>query len=425
VADYRSTVFLPSTAFPMKAGLPNLERDLLARWQRIDLYAKLRARATGREKFILHDGPPYANGHIHIGTAVNKILKDIVTRAQQMLGKDSNYVPGWDCHGLPIEWQVEQRHREAGRRKEDIPLAEFRRECRAFAEHWIGVQRDEFRRLGVVGDWDHPYTTMSYAAEAQIAAEILKFLMSGALYRGAKPVLWSVVEKTALAEAEVEYQDHTSTTIHVRFRPLVGAPAAIAGASLVIWTTTPWTIPGNRGIAFSAAAEYVRVRVLAVTERSLAIVGEEIIIAEPLLADVCAETGIAEHTITGRFAGAELEGARCAHPSTSRSMLATSSRWNRAQASCTSRPDMVPTTTTSGSSTGSRCRTRWARTAPISPLYRFSAATTCSRSIGRSPTSSPRSERCWHAAGWCTATRTPGARRRRSSSATRRSGSSA
>ncbi|MBM3516596.1 MAG: isoleucine--tRNA ligase [Alphaproteobacteria bacterium] len=298
----------------MKAGLPNLERDLLARWQRIDLYAKLRARATGREKFILHDGPPYANGHIHIGTAVNKILKDIVTRAQQMLGKDSNYVPGWDCHGLPIEWQVEQRHREAGRRKEDIPLAEFRRECRAFAEHWIGVQRDEFRRLGVVGDWDHPYTTMSYAAEAQIAAEILKFLMSGALYRGAKPVLWSVVEKTALAEAEVEYQDHTSTTIHVRFRPLVGAPAAIAGASLVIWTTTPWTIPGNRGIAFSAAAEYVRVRVLAVTERSLAIVGEEIIIAEPLLADVCAETGIAEHTITGRFAGAELEGARCAHP---------------------------------------------------------------------------------------------------------------
>ena len=315
MSAYKSTILLPRTEFPMKAGLPELEQRLLARWDDRDLYRRLRESARGRERFVLHDGPPYANGHIHIGTAMNKILKDIVTRSQQMLGKDSNYVPGWDCHGLPIEWQVEQRYREAGRDKNEVPIGEFRRECREFAEGWIEVQRSEFRRLGVEGDWRHPYTTMSFAAEAQIAAEVLKFLMNGALYRGAKPVLWSVAERTALAEAEVEYQDHKSTTIHVRFPVLAETPAGeLHGASLIIWTTTPWTIPGNRAIAIKPQASYVRIRVEQVAEGSRALVGEEIVVAEPLLEATCAETGVAAHRIVGRLAGAVFADARCAHP---------------------------------------------------------------------------------------------------------------
>jgi isoleucyl-tRNA synthetase len=315
MTDYKSTILLPKTAFPMKAGLANLELRLLARWDKLDLYRQLRDNARGREQFVLHDGPPYANGHIHIGTAMNKILKDIVTRAQQMLGKDSNYVPGWDCHGLPIEWQVEQRYREAGRDKNDVPITEFRRECREFAEGWIEVQRAEFRRLGVEGDWQHPYTTMSFEAEAQIAAEVHKFLMNGALYRGAKPVLWSIAERTALAEAEVEYQDHKSTTIHVRFPVLEATPARqLHGASLIIWTTTPWTMPGNRAIAIKPDAHYVRVRVEEIAERSRALVGEEIVVAEPLLEATCAETGITTHRVVAQFNGAVFAGAHCAHP---------------------------------------------------------------------------------------------------------------
>ena len=313
--DYRSTIFLPKTEFPMKAGLPALEVRLLERWRDMGLFAKLRAQAPGREKFILHDGPPYANGNIHLGTAMNKILKDIVNRSQQMLGKDANYVPGWDCHGLPIEWRVEQNYRERGRRKDEVPLAEFRAECRAFAEHWIGVQREEFRRLGVEGDWARPYTTMSFAAEAQIAAEVLKFLMNGALYRGAKPVLWSVAEQTALAEAEVEYHQHTSTTIHVRFPLLAdsGDPA-LAGASLVIWTTTPWTIPGNRAVAVAPNDTYARLEVTAVAEGSLARVGESIVVAQARIEAVCAETGIVGHEVGARLPGTRVIGARCAHP---------------------------------------------------------------------------------------------------------------
>src|SRR5215469_7875855 len=213
--DYSETLFLPKTDFPMRAGLPQKEPELLARWHRLGLYRRLREAARGRPKFILHDGPPYANGNIHIGHALNKILKDVVTRAQQMTGFDSNYVPGWDCHGLPIEWKIEEEYRAKGKNKDDVPPVEFRRQCREFAEHWIGVQREEFKRLGVVGDWDHPYKTMSFDAEAQIVRELAKFVMNGSLYRGAKPVLWSVVEKTALADAEVEYDDHTSTTVWV------------------------------------------------------------------------------------------------------------------------------------------------------------------------------------------------------------------
>ena len=220
--DYSRTLYLPKTDFPMRAGLPQKEPEILARWARENLYGELRRSGKGRPKFVLHDGPPYANGNVHIGTALNKTLKDIVVRSHQMTGRESNYVPGWDCHGLPIEWKVEEEfYRSKGKVKPDFSdsqaIIAFRKECRAYAEHWLSVQREEFKRLGVVGDWDHPYTTMSYPAEAQIAREIFKFVASGLLYRGSKPVMWSVVEKTALAEAEVEYEDHVSDTIYVAF----------------------------------------------------------------------------------------------------------------------------------------------------------------------------------------------------------------
>src|SRR5438552_1254318 len=257
--DWGATLFLPSTQFPMRAGLPQLEPKLLERWAKLGLYHRLRAAAKGRPKFILHDGPPYANANIHLGTALNKILKDMVTRSQQMLGYDSNYVPGWDCHGLPIEWKIEEQYRAKGQDKDSVPVNEFRQQCREFAEHWIGVQMEEFKRLGVEGDWGHYYSTMDYKAEATIAAELMKFAMNGALFRGSKPVMWSVVEKTALAEAEVEYHDYTSDTVWVKF-PIVSAGAdddhLLVGAHIVIWTTTPWTIPGSRAISFSPKIDY-------------------------------------------------------------------------------------------------------------------------------------------------------------------------
>ncbi|MEN8195874.1 MAG: class I tRNA ligase family protein, partial [Pseudomonadota bacterium] len=248
--DYKDTLRLPRTDFAMKAGLPQKEPLLLERWEKIGLEARLREQSKGREKFILHDGPPYANGHLHIGHALNKILKDVINRSQQMMGKNAHYVPGWDCHGLPIEWKIEEKYRAAGKDKDEVPIVEFRKECRDFAAHWIDVQRDEFKRLGVGGDWETPYTTMAYAAEAQIAREIGKFLMNGGLFKGSKPVMWSVVEKTALAEAEVEYHDHTSTTVHVRFPVAKASRDELDGASIVIWTTTPWTLPGNRAVAY-------------------------------------------------------------------------------------------------------------------------------------------------------------------------------
>jgi isoleucyl-tRNA synthetase len=314
-ADYKSTVFLPQTEFPMKAGLPKREPELLARWEAMNLFRRLRESAKGREKFILHDGPPYANGNLHIGTALNKILKDVVNRSQQMLGKDANYVPGWDCHGLPIEWKIEEKYRAEGRNKDAVPIVEFRRECREFAEHWVGVQKGEFRRLGVEGDWANPYTTMSFAAEASIVRECLKFLMSGALYRGAKPVMWSIVEKTALAEAEVEYHDHVSKTVYVKFPVLRSEVDALLGASIVIWTTTPWTLPANRAIALDAKAEYVRIRVDEVSEKSLTKVGDEIIVAEPLLEAAKQDCGIVRTThMAANLRGEMLVGTICAHP---------------------------------------------------------------------------------------------------------------
>ena len=261
--DYSRTLYLPKTDFPMRGGLPQKEPEILARWARENLYGALRESGKGRPKFVLHDGPPYANGNVHIGTALNKTLKDIVVRSHQMTGRESNYVPGWDCHGLPIEWKVEEEfYRSKGKVKPDFSdpqaIIAFRKECRAYAEHWLSVQREEFKRLGVVGDWDHPYTTMSYPAEAQIAREIFKFVASGLLYRGSKPVMWSVVEKTALAEAEVEYEDHVSDTIFAAF-PIVRTNAEALrdkNTKIVIWTTTPWTIPGNRAIAYSSRYAY-------------------------------------------------------------------------------------------------------------------------------------------------------------------------
>jgi isoleucyl-tRNA synthetase len=254
--DYRDSVFLPKTDFPMKAGLPQKEPGILARWQEQDFYANLRNRRRGREKFILHDGPPYANGDMHIGHALNHILKDMVVRTQTLLGKDAPYVPGWDCHGLPIEWKVEEQYRKKKLNKDEVPAVEFRAECRAYAQNWVDTQREQLKRLGINADWDNPYLTMDFQAEATIVAELLKFAESGQLYRGAKPVMWSPVEKTALAEAEIEYEDITSTQIDVAFEIVESPIAELVGAHAVIWTTTPWTIPVNQAIAFGPDVEY-------------------------------------------------------------------------------------------------------------------------------------------------------------------------
>ncbi|MDA5193941.1 isoleucine--tRNA ligase [Govanella unica] len=302
--DYRSTVFLPATDFPMKASLPQREPEFLKRWQEMKLYDRQRAEAQGREKFVLHDGPPYANGNIHIGHALNKILKDVVVRSQAMMGKDAPYVPGWDCHGLPIEWKIEEKYRAAGLNKDDVPVLEFRRECREFAAKWIDIQREEFKRLGVDGDWSNPYTTMAFPAEAQIVRELLKFAMNGSLYRGSKPVMWSVVEKTALAEAEVEYHDHTSTMIDVGFPVVKASVPALEGARVVIWTTTPWTIPGNRAIAYGPDMDYV---VVTAGDRKL-------VLGEALLDQVKSRAGIEAFEIVAHLKGSELAGTIAHHP---------------------------------------------------------------------------------------------------------------
>ncbi|MGE5269695.1 MAG: isoleucine--tRNA ligase [Thiohalocapsa sp.] len=319
--DYRPTVFLPKTAFPMRGGLPQLEPKLVTRWQQMGLYKKLREVAHGREKFVLHDGPPYANGDIHLGHALNKILKDVINRAQQMSGKDAPYVPGWDCHGLPIEWIVEEKYRAKKQSKDSVPLQQFRQECRDFAAHWVEVQKAQFQRLGVVGDWDNPYLTMSFAAEAQIVREIGKFLVNGGLYKGAKPVLWSVVEQTALAEAEVEYHDHRSNTVWVRFPITRPSLPALADAAAIIWTTTPWTLPGNRAIAFAAELEYAVIQVDVVAEKSRAVpylgpqqLGEKLLVALPLVEDLCQKAGIERHTVLHVLPGSALAGTLARHP---------------------------------------------------------------------------------------------------------------
>ena len=310
--DYSKTLYLPETDFPMRAGLPQKEPELVKRWQEMDLYKVLRASATGREKFVLHDGPPYANGHIHIGHALNKILKDVITRSFQMRGYDSNYVPGWDCHGLPIEWKIEEKYREKGKNKDEVPVNEFRQECRDFAAGWIKIQADEFKRLGIVGDFDNPYLTMNFHAESRIAGELLKIAKTGQLYRGSKPIMWSVVERTALAEAEVEYADVESDTIWVKF-PVVEGPAALAGTFVVIWTTTPWTIPGNRAIAYSSRVSYGLYEVTEAANDFGPRPGEKLILADKLAEEAFAKAKL-QYKRLSDVTAEDLGAITCAHP---------------------------------------------------------------------------------------------------------------
>ncbi|WP_457092119.1 isoleucine--tRNA ligase [Microvirga sp. P5_D2] len=310
--DYSETLFLPQTEFPMRAGLPQREPQFLQRWNEMKLYERLREVQKGRPRFVLHDGPPYANGNIHIGHALNKILKDLIVRSQGMLGFDSNYVPGWDCHGLPIEWKIEEEYRAKGKNKDEVPIVEFRRECRAFAEKWIDVQREEFKRLGIGGDWSNPYLTMSYDAEAQIAREIIKFATTDQLYRGSKPVMWSSVEKTALAEAEVEYHEKTSHTIWVKFKITNTLDGDLDGASVVIWTTTPWTIPANRAIAFGSDIAYGLYKVTEAADDNWAKVGDRLVLADKLASDVFAAARVAGYERVKDVLPVMIE--RCAHP---------------------------------------------------------------------------------------------------------------
>ena len=303
----------------MRAGLPQKEPEILKRWLSLDLYGRLRAAGKGRPRFILHDGPPYANGNIHIGHALNKILKDVVTKSQQMLGFDSNYVPGWDCHGLPIEWKIEEEnYRSKGKQKPDFrdsaAMVAFRRECRAYAGHWLNVQREEFKRLGIIGDWDHPYATMDYFAEAQIARELMKFAANGTLYRGSKPVMWSVVEKTALAEAEVEYEDYTSDTVWVKFPVTSPAHGALASASVVIWTTTPWTLPGNRAISFSPKIAYGLYKITEAPADNWAKAGDLLILADALAESVFKQARVAAYEKLREVPADTLDVVECAHP---------------------------------------------------------------------------------------------------------------
>ena len=302
--DYRSTVFLPRTDFPMKAGLPQKEPAILARWESEGLYQQIRENREGREKFIFHDGPPYANGDIHIGHALNHTIKDMVVRTQTLLGKDAPYVPGWDCHGLPIEWKVEEQYRKKKLNKDEVPVKEFRAECRAYAQHWVDVQREQLKRLGVSANWDKPYLTMNFHAEATIVSELFKFAETGQLYRGAKPVMWSPVEKTALAEAEIEYEDIVSTQIDVAFEIAESPIPELVGAYAVVWTTTPWTIPVNQAIAYNPDVEYVL----------LSAEGEHVLIAEPLIGVFKERSGHAHLQTVRHLKGSEVAGTIARHP---------------------------------------------------------------------------------------------------------------
>ena len=314
--QYRDTVFLPRTSFPMRGGLPTQEPEWLKHWQESGLDARLAEQAQGRPVFTLHDGPPYANGNLHIGHALNKINKDVINRAHRMAGYAVRYVPGWDCHGLPIEWKVEEGYRKAKRDKDTVPVLEFRAECRAYAGPWLGGQMEEFQRLGVQGEWHNRYATMDFSSEAAIVEEIGRFLLNGGLYRGLRPVMWSPVEKTALAEAEIEYHDHTSTTILVAF-PVIHDPTplhALTDVSVVIWTTTPWTIPGNRALAFGPDITYVVLRVDETGEGATLVPGAKVLVAEALVDSFCREAKVEAHHIVYTLPGSALEGAVCAHP---------------------------------------------------------------------------------------------------------------
>ncbi len=306
----KSDINLPKTAFSMKANLPTREPEILNYWQKINLYDELRKSSKGKEKFVLHDGPPYANGNIHMGTALNKILKDIIIKFHQMDGKDSIYVPGWDCHGLPIEWKIEEEYKKNKKNKNDVPIVEFRKECRSFAEKWIEIHKGQFKRLGVVGDWENYYSTMSFDAEAQIVRELGKFLKEGSLYRGYKPVLWSTVEKTALADAEVEYQDHKSDTIYTSFSVRSSKIKELEKSEIIIWTTTPWTIPANKALAYNEALEYVLLQVNDEGDFQ----NRKIVVAQALLESVIKECGIKNYKEIKKFKGKEFKDTICNHP---------------------------------------------------------------------------------------------------------------
>ncbi len=322
--DYKDTLNLPKTEFPMRAGLPKREPAWLERWEKIGVYDRLREKAlarTGendnaRKPFILHDGPPYANGHLHIGHALNKTIKDMIVRSHQMMGHDARYVPGWDCHGLPIEWKIEEQYRKKGKNKDEVNVVDFRRECRAFADEWVGIQREEFKRIGITGNWADPYLTMAYDAEAVIADEFMKFLMNGTLYQGSKPVMWSPIEKTALAEAEVEYHDKESFTIWVKFKVAEPADHKLAGAHVVIWTTTPWTIPSNKAVVYGQDIDYGLYEVTGTPEECWVSVGDKYILADNLAADVFRRARLDDDqwTRVADVSAADLEGVGLAHP---------------------------------------------------------------------------------------------------------------
>ena len=306
----KDTLQLPKTAFSMKASLPTKEPEILKKWEKDKIFKKLRNSSKGKKKFILHDGPPYANGHIHMGTALNKILKDMITRFHQMSGKDSVYVPGWDCHGLPIEWKIEEQYKKKKKNKDEVPIKDFRQECREFAKNWIDVHIKEFKRLGIVGDFENYYSTMSYEAEAQIVRELGKFLLDESLYQGFKPVLWSTVEKTALADAEVEYLDHTSNTIYVSFQIKKTNKDFLKDASIIIWTTTPWTIPANKALAFNSELDYSVLEI----ENLEYFKDKKIVVAKNLIDSICKECDIKTFKEIKTFKGSELSGTVCSHP---------------------------------------------------------------------------------------------------------------
>ena len=310
--DYKNTLSLPETDFPMRAGLPTREPVWLEHWEKLDVYNTLRKR-TGRKQFILHDGPPYANGNLHIGHALNKILKDMVVRSQQMLGNDAPYIPGWDCHGLPIEWKIEEKYRQKGKDKDDIPIIDFRQECRNFASDWVKIQKEEFKRLGVIGNWENPYLTMDFSAEAVIAEEFQKFLMNGALFQGSKPVMWSPVEKTALAEAEIEYHDHKSDTIWVPFKIIKGSKA-LENVKIVIWTTTPWTIPSNKAIAYNKGISYGIYVVKETQQESWTKVNDLYVIANSLAEETLTKARVTKFQKIQNVNNDELNEAICSHP---------------------------------------------------------------------------------------------------------------
>ncbi len=373
--DYRATVFLPATTFAMKAGLPQAEPLLLARWKAMDLYGRIRAQSKGRPLFVLHDGPPYANGEIHSGTGLNKILKDFVVRSQGMMGRDAPYVPGWDCHGLPIEWKIEERYRAQGKTKDDVPIDQLRRDCREFAMHWIGVQRAQFERLGCIGEWDKPYTTMDFRAEAAIAGELHKFVHNKLLYRGFRPVMWSPVEKTALAEAEVEYREKSSPAIYVKF-PVVGGRAVLGDVCVVIWTTTPWTIPGNRAIAYSPDMQYGLYEIVETGEGAYGAPGERLALADVLADKVAAHARVQLKRLRdldpAGLCSARIRSAAGDLISRCRSSPPATSPPRQEPVSCTPRPVMARRISSSAAATAWKFLAQSTKRESSTPTFRFS-----------------------------------------------------